>query len=106
MFPSREKEESLIVCGDSEYRTRHRTERSLLVFRERLKERSVRSCAEPERRTERWVRLDCVVCSVHSSFASFVKFERNNNNKVFDPRITHFYLTVYKNRPLLFLVII
>lgn len=32
------------------------------------------------------------LCCVFSSLASFVEFEPNNNNKVFDPRITHFYL--------------
>lgn len=32
------------------------------------------------------------LCCVFSSLASFVEFERNNNNEVFDPRITHFYL--------------
>lgn len=90
MFSSREKEESLIVCGDSGYRTRHRTERSLAFFaKHQRKDRFDILCgARALHRTVGSVAL----CSVFSSLASVVEFERNNNNEVFDPRITHFYL--------------
>lgn len=91
MFPSREKEESLIVCNGSVTLSTEQdigpSDRWRFFAKDGRKGRFDILCgARALHRTVCSVGL----CCVFSSLASVVEFERNNNNKVFDPRTKNF----------------